>query len=242
MYDFDGKKALIIGATGGMGASVAAMLSKNGAHCAFVGRDKKKLEDILSICSSFGFPCFNFSCDISNVGAIKKCSEEVISSLKGLNFLIHCAGDYNKAAAEECDLEIWDKILDINLRSTYHFARNTLPEINKSPGGAVIRINSRDAPHTGIGIQTIQKRGLDGYMEVLFEDVREYGTKVCTINPGFVNTFMVNPERLNPELMMQPSDIARAVHFVLNTSENACPTEIVMQPQRSPWKKVGMHL
>ena len=242
MYDFDGKKALIIGATGGMGASVASMLAKNGAHCAFVGRDKKKLEDILSICSSFGFPCFNFSCDISNVEAIKKCSEEVISSLRGLNFLIHCAGDYNKAAAEECDLEIWDKILDINLRSTYHFARNVLPEINKSPGGAVIRINSRDAPHTGIGIQTIQKRGLDGYMEVLFEDVREYGTKVCSINPGFVNTSMVNPKRLNPELMMQPSDIARAVHFILNSSENACPTEIVMQPQRSPWKKVGMHL
>ena len=138
--------------------------------------------------------------------------------------------------------QIWDKILDINLRSTYHFARNTLPEINKSPGGAVIRINSRDAPNAGIGIQTIQKRGLDGYMEVLFEDVREYGTKVCSINPGFVNTSMVNPKRLNPELMMQPSDIARAVHFVLNTSENACPTEIVMQPQRSPWKKVGMHL
>ncbi len=125
MYDFDGKKALIIGATGGMGAAVATMLSKNGAHCAFVGRDKKKLEDILSICSSFGFPCFKFACDISNVGAIKKCSEDVISSLKGLNFLIHCAGDYNKAAAEECDLEVWDKILAINLRSTYHFARNT---------------------------------------------------------------------------------------------------------------------
>ena len=48
---------------------------------------------------------------------------------------------------KKCDLQIWDKILDINLRSTYHFARNTLPEINKSPGGAVIRINSRDAPN-----------------------------------------------------------------------------------------------
>ena len=53
---------------------------------------------------------------------------------------------------------------------------------------------------------------------------------------------MVNPERLNPELMMQPSYIARAVHFILSTSETSCPTEIVMQPQRSPWKKVGMHL
>ena len=73
-------------------------------------------------------------------------------------------------------------------------------------------------------------------MQVLFEDVREYGTKICTINPGFVNTSMVNPERLNPELMMQPNDIADVVEFVLNTSETICPTEITVQSQRSPWK------
>ena len=79
-------------------------------------------------------------------------------------------------------------------------------------------------------------------MEVLFEDVREYGTKVCTINPGFVNTSMVIPDRLNPELMMQPNDIAEVVNFVLNTSETACPTEILIQPQRSPWKKADMHI
>ena len=53
MYDFDGKKALIVGATGGMGAALAYMLSKNGTHCAFVGRDKQKLEDTFSVCSSF---------------------------------------------------------------------------------------------------------------------------------------------------------------------------------------------
>ena len=242
MSEFDGKKALIVGATGGMGAAVAYMLSKNGAHCALVGRNEEKLEDIFSSCSPFGFPCFRLSCDISDVLAIEECSKEAIGSLNGLNFLIHCAGDYNKAAADECNLQIWDKILDINLRSTYHFARHTLPEINKAPGGALIRINSRDAPNSGIGIQTIQKRGIDGYMEVLFEDVREYGTKVCTINPGFVNTPMVNPERLNSELMMQPSDIAAAVYFILSTSETACPTEIVMQPQQSPWRTAGMHL
>ena len=79
-------------------------------------------------------------------------------------------------------------------------------------------------------------------MEVLFEDVREYGTKVCTINPGFVNTLMVNPERLNPELMMQPEDISQVVQFVLSTSATACPTEIIIQPQRLPWKSTGMHL
>ena len=242
MKHYIDNKALIIGASGGMGNAVASMLSKNGAHCFLVGRSKEKLKDIFSICSSDGNPCFMFSCDISNMTEIKECSENAIKSLGGLNFLIHCAGDYNKALADNCDLEIWDNILDINLRSTYHFARHVLPEINKNSGGAVVRVNSRDAPHTGIGIQTTQKRAIDGYMEVLFEDVREYGTKVCTINPGFVNTSMVNPERLNPELMMQPNDIAEAVKFVLNTSKTACPTEILIQPQRSPWKKVDMHL
>ena len=242
MNDFVGKKALIIGASGGIGSAVASMLSRNGAHCALIGRDESKLENIFSICSSSGNPCFKFYCDISKRTEIKKYSEKVIEKLSGMNFLIHCAGNYNKATSEDCDLETWDKILDINLRSTYHFTRYLLPEINKSPGGAVIRINSRDAPFSGIGIQTIQKRGIDGYMQVLFEDVREYGTKVCAINPGFVNTAMVNPTRLNPELMMEPSDIAHAVHFILKTSANACPTEIIMQPQRSPWKKVGMNL
>ena len=139
-------------------------------------------------------------------------------------------------------MSVWDDILDANLGSTYHFARHLLPQINKISGGAVIRINSRDAPHTGIGIQTAQKRAIDGYMEVLFEDVREYGTKVCTINPRFVNTLMVNPELLNPELMMQPEDISHVVQFILTTSTKACPTEITIQPQRSPWKKSDMHL
>ena len=242
MNNFAGKKALVVGASGGMGSAVASMLAENGVSCALVGRDKRKLNDIFSVCSSSGTPCFTFSCDISNSSEIEKCCEEAINGLGGLNYLIHCAGAYNKASADECDLEIWDDILDANLRSTYHFARHLLPQINNISGGAVIRINSRDAPHKGIGIQTAQKRAIDGYMEVLFEDVREYGTKVCTINPGFVNTLMVNPERLNPELMMQPEDISQVVQFVLSTSATACPTEIIIQPQRSPWKSTGMHL
>ena len=242
MNNFAGKKALVVGASGGMGSAVASMLAENGVSCALVGRDKQKLDDIFSDCSSSGTPCFTFSCDISNSSEIGKCCEKAINSLGGLNYLIHCAGAYNKASADECDLKIWDDILDANLRSTYHFARHLLPQINKTSGGAVIRINSRDAPHTGIGIQTAQKRAIDGYMEVLFEDVREYGTKVCTINPGFVNTSMVNPERLNPELMMQPDDISQVVQFILSTSTTACPTEITIQPQRSPWKKPDMHL
>ena len=237
-----GKKALVVGATGGMGNAVAGMLSDNGVNCVVVGRDKDKLNDLEQNCLSGEARFKSIISDISDIDSIRECSAEAIEYLEGLNFLIHCAGIYNKSKADECDLEAWDDVLDTNLRSTYHFARHTLPEITKTPGGAVVRINSRDAPHTGIGIQTLQKRAIDGYMEVLFEDVREHGTKVCTINPGFVKTAMVNPERLNPERMIQPSDVSELIKFVLMTSATACPTEILLQPQRSPWKIQGRHI
>ena len=64
------KKALIIGASGGMGMAVASMLSKKGVHCFLVGRSQEKLNDIFSSCSSYGNPCFMFSCYISNVTEI----------------------------------------------------------------------------------------------------------------------------------------------------------------------------
>lgn len=80
------------------------------------------------------------------------------------------------------------------------------------------------------------KRALSGYSEALFEDVREYGVKVCTINPGYVNTPMVKSDRIDRTRMIQTEDVARTVMFVLTMSETTCPTEIVLRPQRSPYK------
>jgi NAD(P)-dependent dehydrogenase (short-subunit alcohol dehydrogenase family) len=55
------------------------------------------------------------------------------------------------------------------------------------------------------------RRALAGYSEALFEDVREFGTKVCVLNPGYVNTPMVRSDRLDRSKMIQPEDIARTV-------------------------------
>jgi 3-oxoacyl-[acyl-carrier protein] reductase len=77
---------------------------------------------------------------------------------------------------------------------------------------------------------------LEGLAEAMFEDVREFGTKVCTIKPGWVNTPLVVSEEIDPVLMIQPEDIAQTVLFVLSLPETACPTEIKILPQRSPYR------
>lgn len=79
-------------------------------------------------------------------------------------------------------------------------------------------------------------RGGEGLAEALFEDVREYGTRVCTIRPGWLNTPLVAAnEGTEPALMIQPEDISRTVLFVPSMAETACPTEITILPQRSPY-------
>ena len=135
-------------------------------------------------------------------------------------------------------MQAWDRVIDINLRSLIHLTRHALPEIEKGPRGAIINIASISArmSHGGAGIYCATKHGVLGFAGSVFEDVRERGVKVSTICPGFVNTDMVSARDLVLEKTIQPEDIARTVLFVLTFPDTGCPTEIVVRPQRSPYR------
>jgi len=230
-----GRKALVVGASGGMGRAIATALSAEGVSCALIGRDQGKTTEAAVACAEAGTPAYPIVRDIGQIETIEYAVRNAIEELGGLNILINCAGIYVAAKAHEVDLAAWDEKLDINFRAIYHLARHALPEINKTPGGAIIGIGSITSPYAGAGMHLAATRALAGFAEALFEDVRESGTKVCTIRPGFVNTSMAASDRLDPALMIQPDDIARTVLFVLTMPETACPTEITIRPQRSPY-------
>lgn len=232
-----GRKALVVGAYGGMGSAVAVALAREGVACALMGRSRERLMETAKTCAEAGTAAFPVVCDIAQTETIESAVRQAVDALGGLNFLINCAGFYQKTTADQGALETWDRILDVNLKGTYHLARHALPEINKSPGGAIIKIGSFPSSYSGAGAFLATTRGLDGYADALFEDIREYGTKVCIIRPGFVNTSLAAAasNRLDPALMIQPEDIARTVLFVLTMPETACPTEITIRPQRSPY-------
>ncbi len=229
-------KAIIVGASGGMGSAISTALAREGVICALVGRNNDVLLEVVGKCKELGTPAIPIKFDISDIQSIQEMVENAIGTLGGLNFLINFAGIHKGGKTFEVDLSDWDTVLDTNLRATYHLARYALPEINKSPGGAVIKIGSIAGAYAGGGMHLASTHALEGYGRAMFEDVREFGTKVCTIRPGFVKTSMSKSERLNSELMIQPEDIARTVLFVLTMPGTACPTDIEIRPQRSPYK------
>jgi len=229
------RKAIIVGANGGIGSAVALALAQQGTDSVLVGRNEKAITAIANKCIDAGARSIPLVCDIARTDTIETTVEEAIKNLGGLNYLINCAGISASEKLHETSLASSDAILDTNLRAHLYFARYALPHINKTSGGAVIKIGSVNHAYSGVNTYLAANLGLDGLAEAMFEDVREFGTRVCTIKPGWVNTPLVKSDGINPALMIQPEDIAQTVVFVLAMPDTACPTEITILPQRSPY-------
>ena len=229
-------KAMVVGATGGMGSSVARALARAGVDLALLGRNEAMLERVAGNCRDAGADAIAVGCDIADIGGIEAVVKDAIGTLGGLNYLVNCAGISRSGKLHENDLSGSDAILDTNLRAHMYLVRYAVPEINKSPGGAVIKIGAVNHPYSGVNTYLAANRGGEGYAEALFEDVREFGTRVCTVRPGWVNTPLVaSVDGIDPDLMIQPDDIAQTVLFVLTLPVTACVTELTVLPQRSPY-------
>lgn len=228
-------KAILVGASGGIGSAVALAMARNGIDTALIGRNRPALVTIAESCSATGSNAFPVVCDIAKTATIEAAVDEAIRGLGGLNFLIHCAGVSIPGRLDETDLETSDAILDTNLRSLLYLARFALPEINRYPGGAVVKIGAVNSPRSGVNTYLASNQGAFGLAEALFEDVREFGTRVCTIRPGWVNTPLVQSDNIDSALMIQPEDIAQTILFVLSMAATACPVDITILPQRSPY-------
>ena len=228
-------KVLVAGASGGMGRAVSRLLAKRGFSLALLGRDAAKVNDIQTDCLDEGTEAHSIICDISQTDSIRTAVSESIEKLGGLNYLINCAGISKRGLLHESDLADAEMILNSNLKAHLYLARYALEEINKQSGGAVIRIGAFNHAYSGANTYTAANLGAEGLAAVMFEDVREYGTRVCTIKPGWVNTPLVKADNIDKSLMIQPDDIAKTVLFIIELPQTACVTEITILPQRSPY-------
>jgi len=230
------RRTIVVGATGGMGSAVALERARQGDSLTLIGRDPSKLSEVAQEIGEEHEKPEILTVDLGDMKSCAKCNGEAVELMDGLDTLIFCSGVHVNARTTEADLASWDHVLDVNFRSFVHLVRASIDPINASGRGAVIAIGSITSAYAGAGMNLAAKRALTGFCEALFDDVREFGTKVSVIQPGFVATSMSASPKLESDLMIQPKDISDAVGFILQTAPSACPTEIVMRPQRSPYK------
>jgi 3-oxoacyl-[acyl-carrier protein] reductase len=239
MQSLDGKVALVTGAGRGIGKAVALSLAKLGCRLVLAARTTVELEKVgLDIQNDKGM-AITIPTDLTRDEDIETLIRKSEREFGGVDILINNAGWGKRASVVRAKIEDWDQTFRVNLRAPMLLAQRFLPAMIEKGWGAVINIGSvsgKSGEANGAAYSA-SKFGLIGFTQSLFEEVREHNIKVAVILPGFVDTPMIPPvKHLDRGKMIQADDVAQAILYILKAPTTACPVEITIRPQRTPYR------
>ena len=198
---FKGKKILVTGATGGIGGAIVSNFLSLDATVLGTGTNGEKLNLLKSKYPSLLTEQF----DISKHEKIEEFINKVYSSMDGLDILVNNAGLTNDNLSLRMKNEEWQKIIDINLTSTFYLSKFAIKKMLKNKFGRVINITSI-VGHTGNIGQVNYSASKAGIVAMSKSLAIEYAKKNITINcvsPGFIQTKMTDSisEKFKSELL-----------------------------------------
>lgn len=189
MYNLNGKKALVTGASGGIGAAIARKLHKNGAIVTLSGT---RTEPLMKLKEELGHNSLVSECDLSNGDEVGKLIQTVSSQMGGLDILINNAGLTMDNLLMRMSDEQWQKVIEVNLSATFKLCKDSLRGMIKSRWGRIINISSVVAltGNPGQGNYSASKAGVIALSKSLAFEVASRGITVNCVAPGFIKTSM----------------------------------------------------
>jgi len=182
-----GKAVLITGASGGIGAGIARLFAHHGATVAAHYRTREEgAATVVDEIIKAGGRAKKFYADLRSETAINRLVSEVVNEFGDIDCLINNAGIVLKTYLENTSAELWDDILNINLRAPHLLSRAVLPHLRK--GGSVIHNTSIHAKNSvpNFGAYAASKAALESLAKVQALEWAERGIRVNCVAPGVV--------------------------------------------------------
>ncbi len=191
-----GKKAIVTGATAGIGKEIALEFCRQGASVAIFGTNSERSAQVLSELEALRlFPEQSFHSFILDV-SVKPQVDEVIKGLldlwKGVDILVNNAGITRDGLLMKMSEEDWDRVIDVNLKSVYNTCQALVRSMLKARSGKIINISSVVGltGNAGQVNYAASKAGLIGLTKSLALELASRGIGVNCIAPGFIETAM----------------------------------------------------
>lgn len=223
MFNLEGQKVLITGATGGIGSATAKLFAKQGAIVGLSGTNKAKLEKLASEIST---KTFIYECNLSNDECLSELFDKADTEMDGIDILVCNAGITKDNLAMRMSNEDFDNVLNINLRSSFILNRNAIKKMMKRRYGRIINISSIVGVmgNAGQANYCASKAGLIGMSKAMAMEVASRGITINCVAPGFIETPMtavLTEEQKNKMLaeipmgrMGQAEEIANTIIFL----------------------------
>ena len=228
-------RALVVGASSGIGRAVAVDRAGAGQDVVLWGRDEARLRATADAC---GDRAAVDLVDVTDAARMRTALDRVLAD-GPLHTVVYAAGTFDWAPADGADPVTWARLLDVNLTAAAVLTTMVLPPLLAAAPSALVYVGSGAGrrAYANNAAYVASKHGLAGLAHATFLDVRDHGVKVSLVSPGLVaaGAGLLSPAgQERPGDLLAPDDVAAAVRFVVTFPVRGCPVEVELQPQRTP--------
>jgi len=234
MTTWKGKVAVVTGGNRGIGRGIAEALVKEGLAVAITAR---ALADAGRAAGEIG-AARGYACDVRRPEDVAALFAAVDRDLGGVDVLVNNAGIGLFAPVAETSVEDWQAVIETNVNGVFYCTREALPRMTARGGGYVFNVSSLAGRNAfpGGGAYCASKHAVNGFSEVLFQEVRDAGIRVTYLMPGSVATDFGRGSAAKQDWALTPADVGEMVVDLLRTSPRALHSRVEMRPARVPKK------
>jgi ribitol 2-dehydrogenase len=237
--DLSDKVAAITGAASGIGLECAKALLAAGARVVLVDRAEDKLGDI---CAELGPKAIPLVTNLTDPASVSAMMPQILDKAGKLDIFHANAGSYVGGEVVDGDPDAWDRMLNLNVNAVFRSIHAVLPHMVERKTGDIIVTSSIAGlvPVVWEPIYTASKHAVQAFVHTVRRQVAKHGIRVGAVAPGPVVTALISDwpkEKLEQELaaggLIEATEVAAAVLFMLNRPRNVTIRDLVILPQSS---------
>lgn len=197
-FRLEGKRALVTGASSGIGLAAAVALAQAGAHVVLVARGMQALDAVTAEMTAAGLAAQSLQLDITDLAA----AEAAVEDHGPFDVLVNSAGLARHAPALETTSEVYDAVMDVNVRAAYFLTRNVAKGlIAAGRGGSLINLSSQMGHVGGVdrSVYCATKHALEGMTKAMAIEWGKHCIRVNTLCPTFIRTPLAEQTLAIPE-------------------------------------------
>lgn len=228
------KRALITGASSGIGKATALAFANAGINVALVSRTYEKLAAVAEQARASGVEAKPYALDLAEIDQVKDKIGAIAADFGPIDILVNNAGMGYTATLRDTSLSDWQRVIDLNLTSVLQCILGILPMMRDRRSGIIINVVSIAGQQVfpGWGAYCVSKFGLMALSKTLAAEERERGIRVTAICPGSVNTPIWDTDTVKADFdrsaMLTPEIVAQSILQTALLPEQAVIEELTL--------------
>lgn len=229
-------RALITGASRGIGRATAEAFAASNIDLVLVSRSQAQLDELAQTLQKQGVEAHGFAINLSDVGQVKAQVSQVLDQVGPIDILINNAGMGYTGELIDMPLADWQRVLGLNVTSVFECVQAVLPGMRSQQQGTIINIVSIAGKQAfpQWGAYCASKFALMGLTKSLAQEERPHGIRVTAVCPGSVNTPLWDTDTVDADFdrsaMLKPENVAQSILHIVQMPQNAVIEELVLMP------------